>query len=655
MDTSVNLDFETYSELDLTKVGAWRYSTDPSTEVLCAAIHVEGHEPWLWTPGVELSKHVLRAIEDPRSEFRAWNAGFEIAIWTNAWVRQIGIKCPPIHQWIDTMALAAYFGLPQKLSVAGNVTGVGKLSSGQRLINMLTMPTAAGERRTPETHPHLFEELYEYCLQDVVAEKAVLEFMPSRYLPEMEQRIWLENQVGNMTGVRVDTELVQALSELRDKFVERESERFDKMTGLQPTQTQKVRNWLMDEHLVNLPNMQKDTIDQYLERDDLEDTVRDVLTIRRQVAQVASKKLDAMIRYAGPTDRIHDLKQYHGASTGRFAGRGVQLENLMRGVFKTTDADPDIFKCITGDDIPLLYGTDPMSAVGTMIRPCIIADEGCDMFIADYSAVEARGVAWLAGAKRLLRAFRTHGKVYEDMASQIFACELLEVDDDQRFVGKQAVLGCGYQAGAAKFLEMCISYGRDIGEELAEKAVSTYREKNSEVVDLWYAAEKAVKSAVRNPGKIYSFGVGVEILVRSTGKYLKIRLPSGRDLHYSMPRVEVVEKVFKEGEDPVMIEQIRYMGVDSYTRRWTLIDLYGGKIIENVVQALCRDLMCYALVNLIDEGYDFLFTVHDEIVCQTISGTRTINDYIMTMTALPDWAPEFPLAAEGHIAQRFSK
>jgi len=596
-------------------------------------------------------------ITERRPEMWGWNVAFEYQIWKHVGPRFGFPPVPKLKQFRCSMALSCYFGMPAALAVASTVMGgEQKDTGGYNLIRLLTVPCRRTKkfnktRRTPETHPQLFEELYRYCDQDVVSESDVRARLPRQQLPDVEQRIWYETTKSNFVGVRVDLDLVKDLKEIRDTHTDRLVEEFTGLCGLAPTQTVAFKNYLLDEFLLDVPNLQKQTVEDILNEKDIDPTARRLLEIRASASQVAGKKLDAIERTGDHDGRIRDILFYYGAGTGRFAGRQVQLQNLARGKFKVSDSDPAIFKGLDPDDVDILYGVGPMEAVGTMIRPCITCDEGKHMYDADYASVEARGVAWLAGQDDLLRLFSQGQDVYKYQAAKTFGGRPLEMDDDQRFLGKQQILGCGYQCGWERFQSMCGQYGVDITDDMAKHAVQTYRGSYTKIVDLWAKAQEVFMTAIRHPNRKVFLG---PVTVAFNGKYLFAQLPSGRTITYAMPSIVTVEKTFDKEQGPVKIQQIQYWGIDSMTRKWSKQYLYGGKIVENLVQGICRDLMCYAIVNLIDAGFQVLFHVHDQIISQHDS-PNSMSSYIKHMTRLPQWARGFPLAAEGKVCQRFSK
>jgi len=653
----ISLDFETFSEVDLFKTGLSRYAMDPSTEILCMSYAIDGGPVRSWHPGRPFPLDLQVALRK-KPQMWAWNASFEYQIWKYVGPRFGFPPVPDLGYWRDTMALACYFGLPAALAAASRVMGgAEKSATGVNLIRLLCGPCKPSKkfnksRRTTGTHPDLFDELYRYCNDDVTAEMGVRDLLPRRELPTVEQRIWFMNAEANHRGVGVDMALVDTLTGIRDTHTESLVEEFKRLAGgLEPSQTAAVKDYLLDEYLIDLPNLQKETIENALADESIAATPRRLLEIRASASQVAGKKLDAIKRVGDLDARLRDLTFYYGAGTGRFAGRLVQLQNLARGRFKVSDQDPEILKGLSPEDALLLYGIDPMEIVGTMIRPCIVSDPGMDMYDADFNAIEARILAWWAGENALVNAFAQGQDVYKLMATDIYHIPPEAINKDQRFVGKTAVLGCGFQAAGEKFRDMCIGYGIDISQEDADLVVEKYRARNQRIVKSWKDAQESFMAAIRKPNSIV-FLNGCKI--SSNVKYLFVQLPSGRTITYCQPSIETVTKVFKKEEGPKRIQQITYWGVDSLTRRWGKQTLYGGKIVENLVQGMARDLMCHAMDNVVRAGYQLLFHVHDQVICQHKEG-GSLDRYIQLMTSKPQWAQGLPVAAEGKICKRFSK
>jgi DNA polymerase len=367
--------------------------------------------------------------------------------------------------------------------------------------------------------------------------------------------------------------------------------------------------------------------------------------------------------------KAYGMQVYYGAHTGRYAGRLIQLHNLPKGTFKVFEWDHDFVRAGCDlDTLEMVYG-DPSSAISTMIRGCITASKGKYLYIADYSSIEARVLAWFAGEEYLLDLFREGKDVYIAAAQNIYGCAEEEVDDDRRALGKVQVLGCGFQMGKDRFFETCHEWGVPVERSLSDLAVDQYRKKNKAIVDLWGTVNDVFTAAVRTPNRIFTTG---PIRVVSTKKWMFAQLPSGRTITYPLPRIEVVQKDFgtwvettavindKETtlrtwqEKLVWIEQITYMGLDSTTKQWRRQETYGGKLVENLVQGMARDIMCEAQLRLGSEGFDFLFCVHDEIVSETVD-PWSLEKYMELMTIVPKWAKDLPVNATGDVFKRFRK
>lgn len=645
-----SLDFEIYSEADLRAVGAWRYAEHPSTEVLCCAHAVGDAEPALWLPGMEFPASLFLA-----DEAHAWNAEFEYAIWLRVCVRRYGWPIVPPEFFRCSMSLALSFNLPGRLDLAARVLGVAeqKDTRGTYLITKLCKPRPrtskanAEPRWTPATAPDDFAELYAYCRQDVRTERAVVAALPRRALPPIEQATYLESLKANARGITIDAVSVeQAIAGVETHCARLAAEHRGITGGLEPTQPIRVRAWLFDRG-VYLPTMQAETIDAALESDVLPmpDDARRVLEIRRSVSQVSVRKFHAMRRSCCNDGRIHGMLQYHGAGTGRWAGRLVQLQNLAKPAKELgrMKAEEWIERAHVFDvDVLNVFG-DPMAFFSAFVRPCLVASPGKILLAADFSAIECRVLAWLAGEHWLLDTFASGGDVYVVQATDLFGFDVNKTDHPkEREVGKRIVLGCGYQMGAAKFAVTSKKYGAPVSDDFAAEAVQSYRRLNRRIVQFWYDMQAAAELAIRKPGLETRVG---RIGFRSTRTILQMKLPSGRLLTYWRPRLEPGD------HGP----RIVYEGVNSLTKQWGRQETYGGRLVENATQAVARDLCRDAILRMSAVGYDYLFSSHDEIVSETDAIRADIGVYCRLMEQVPEWAAGCPIAADGWIGQRYRK
>lgn len=645
---SVSIDFETFSEVEIKKTGAWRYAQDPSTEVLCMAYSVNNADPELWLPG-----QPMPAVLAEADEIRAWNAGFEIAIWRHVCERLYGWTKVPLEKFVDSMAVAASFAFPMKLEDAAKAVGSPMLkdAAGKRLLNKFSKPrkptkTNPSTRLLPSDDPEDFRLLCEYCRQDVRAEQAVVAKLPKMNLSANEQRVWQMDLRANMRGIRVDTKMVDHIIAKAEEHGERLERECEAITGgLRSSQREAILNWAEGVGCP-LPGYTAEFV-----RDSLKEItnpqVRRVLEIRQSLSKTSVKKYPAIKACVGFDGRIRGMTVYHGATTGRFAGRLVQLQNLPRGTVKKADKLAKYVAALSLDDMSLLVD-DPMELFSSLVRSALLPSEGMELFVADFANIEGRVLAWMAGQADLVRQFAANDDVYKHMAAAIYGTVYERVTDDQRQVGKQAVLGCGYGMGWAKFIDTCFDKaGIVISEELARETITAYRSKNHKIQSMWYDVERAAKSAVRSQGTTHSANMCV---FRMEGEYLFIRLPSGRCLSYHKPMIRPKKTPWG---DPG--EELSHMGKDAFTGQWVRMGTYGGKLVENIVQAVARDLLVYGMGCIEENGFSLLTTVHDEVIAERELGFGSVHEFETLMANLPPWAFGCPVRAEGWSGARYRK
>lgn len=647
MVADVIMDFETFGTQPIKDVGAWRYGMDPSCEVLCLAYSLDFEPTKLWVPGDPEPTKLLDAIEDG-ALVHAWNATFEYIIWNYVqrdWpaIRANQLRC--------TMALAAYHSLPLGLEKAGAAVkaSVQKDKEGVRLLRKFSQPRKPSKnnpstRIMPEDEPEEFAALCQYCVTDVDSEIAIMDKLPLSELPKREQEIFELDLRINERGVKIDLPTVNniiASAEVIGKTLEDKAGKI--MGGDPPIKTSQraaVMEWASSEGL-EMENYQAGYLRELIQRDDLPKKVHRVLEIREALAKTSITKYDKMKLCAGADGRVRGSIQYYGAQrTGRFAGRLIQVHNLPRGTVGGVEDIAPYAVDLKPNDWLILFDK-PMEAFSSLIRSMIITEEGEVFYVADFSNIEGRGVAWLAGQTDVVAEFESGDDSYKHMAASIFGTTYHKVTDDQRFVGKQAVLGCGFGMGPPKFLDTCIGYGQDIGIKLAKLAVAAYRKKNHKVVKFWYAAEEAAKNAIRQPGTVFKCGDKDRISYLVKDGYLWCRLPSGRCLAYHSPRLE-------DG-------RLTYMGVSQTTSQWSRQDTYGGKLVENIVQAVARDVMAEAMLRADRAGYKVVMTVHDEIISVSDLPDASVDEFVSILCEVPHWAKGFPVAASGWSGNRYRK
>ena len=639
----VAIDFETYCDISVKDVGAWRYAMDPSCEVLCLAYSLDWGPTKIWRQGDPEPVDLLDAIEDG-ALVHAWNAVFEYAVWNYVqthWprLRRSQMRC--------TMALAAFHSLPLGLEKAGLAVGakILKDKEGTRLLKKFSQPRKPTKnnpstRIRPEDDPEDFKKLCDYCVTDVDAEIAIMDKLPLKELPGIEQEVYELDLKINERGVKIDRDAAEAIIRAASQISEMLEEEVGRIIapGIKSSQRAEVMKWASTEYGYVLENYQADYIRSVIKEPDVPAPVKRVLEIREALGKTSVTKYGKMIECACPDDRVRGSIQYYGAQrTGRFAGRLIQVHNLPRGTVKKIEEIAHYVASMSAEDFLTLFDK-PMEAFSSLIRSMIVAPEGKVFYAADFSNIEGRVLAWMAGQDDVVAQFGSGDDLYKHMASAIFGVPYHMIDDDQRFVGKQAVLGCGYGMGGQKFLDTCIGYGRDIGFKLAKQAVTTYRKKNHMIVKFWYAVEEAAMNAIRQPGTVFKVR-SVSYLVRDG--YLWCKLPSGRTLAYMTPRLE-------DGK-------ISYMGVDQTTSQWGRQHTYGGKLVENIVQAASRDILVESMLRAEDEGYQVVMTVHDEVVSLSDAPHAAVDHFVQTLCVVPPWARGCPIAAAGWSGDRYKK
>lgn len=661
--TVIHIDFETRSNVDLKKTGVHVYAADESTDVWCMAYAIDDGPVELWTPD-DLFLPFPESLLNPESldvQIYAHNAAFELAIWNGCMTRRYGWPALPTHLVHCTMALAYAMALPGSLENAASALGLamGKDKEGHRLMMQMS-----GPRRIEKDGTLIWwdddarkQRLYEYCKQDIVVERELEKRLMK--LPAVERELWLLDQEINNRGVYIDLPAVNAAIAL----VEYEKERLDKEMEIATggrvaacSQVAELTRWIQ-EHGIEIDGLAKADVAALLEGTTaLPDAVRRALELRREAAKSSTAKLKSMAQAVSADSRVRGIFQYHGASTGRWAGRRIQPQNLPRPTISQKDIEYAIGVMVSlptkeaAETLNFMYGS-AMQTISDCLRGMITAAPGHDLIAADFSAIEARVLAWLAGQDDVLAIFKGHGKIYEHAAAGIYGKRMEDVTKDERQIGKVAVLALGYQGGVGAFQTMARGYGVKITDERADEIKYAYRQSNQHIVRYWYALEDAAKAAVRNPGKIFTAGAqGREVRFKKSGSFLFCRLPSGRCLTY--PYARAVEKETKIG----FKEVLSYKTTDSLTKKWEESDSYGGLLSENVTQAVARDLLASAMLLLNQRGYIIPpMHVHDEIVCEVPEGFGSVEEMETLITEPPVWAKDCPIAAEGWRGKRYRK
>lgn len=561
-----------------------------------------------------------------------------------------------------------YCGYTAGLDATGKAIGLPqdkqKLTTGKALIRYFCVPckpTKSNGNRTwnlPRHAPEKWELFKEYCKQDVVTERAILKRLNYFPVPEEEQELWQQDIRMNAFGVRVDSKLIEGALTIDGVSSAELTEEAINITGLQnPNSTAQLKVWVEKELSdslemdVELPGLRKEDVSMLLERNDLPKEIRRVLEIRQQLGKTSIKKYVAMETAKGADERVRGLTQYYGANrTGRWAGRLVQLQNLPRNYLKTLDYARQLVKEKNYDGIRFLYGNVP-DTLSQLIRTAFIPSKGHKFVVADFSAIEARVIAWLAGEQWVNEVFATHGKIYEATASQMFHVPIEKIvkgnpEYSLRQKGKVATLALGYQGGTAALIAMgALNMG--LAEEELPDIVQRWRNANPRIRDLWYAVEQAALTTMQTaqPQGINGLIFRYEGELMYGQSFLTVQLPSGRKLFYPKP-------FLKENQFGKMA--IHYYTVGQQTKKWEVASTYGGKMTENIVQAIARDCLAETLRRIEQLGLQVVFHVHDEVIID--APMEVTAEQICDLMAEPiSWAPGLLLKGAGFESSYYMK
>lgn len=644
----VHIDFETRSLIDLRSCGVYKYVEHPSTDIWCMAYSFDDEDEVLcWEPGQTCHDRLLEHLRFG-GEIHAWNAQFERTLWRIMHDRY-GWPKTFLRQFHCTMARAAAHGLPLSLDSAAKALGAPeKDTEGAGLMMRMCRPRSTkGGKVVWWNEREKLDRLIAYCKQDVRVEKAM--FGQLNALSPKERRVWILDQQINDRGVPVDRELLNAAKYCAEIATERANQRLAEVTNgevLSVTAVADLAAWITA-HGVECDSVAKDAVKEMLSQEPPAD-VREVLEIRAEAGKSSVAKLDSMIEYAGvDDDRMRGLLAYHGASTGRWAGRGPQPQNFPIPIV----ADPERF-------IPFVLARDvdaieklgqPLPVLSSLLRSGIKASAGGRLLAADYAGIEARVVAWLAGQEDLLELFRRKEDVYKDMAKSIYTVPVADVNPTQRKVGKEAVLGLGFQMGADKFqANVKKKTGMDLSVDFCKEVVAAYRTKYPKIPKLWGALQEAAIIATRDLKTVRL--KTCSITFKREGEWLYCILPSGRRLSYYKPRVTPRETPWG-----TMRDSLSHHGFSSITKQWGPLHLYGGLLTENVTQAVARDIMVEGMLELDRVGYPIILTVHDEIIAEQKGSDGTLEQFERIMSTVPAWATGCPISVESWEGERYKK
>ena len=644
------IDVETYGSVDITTSGAYKYCESPDFEILlfAYAFNDEKIEIIDFTKYETLPDRVIDALYNTNIIKSSFNANFE----RNALRNYLGIPTPP-EMWTCSMIKALTIGLPGSLGMVGTAMHLPedkqKMKEGKALIQYFCKPckpTKANGERTrnlPEHDPEKWKIFKTYCIQDVVSERDIRNKLSIYPTTEKEQRLWELDQHINDRGVGVDLTFVNQAILGSGIYTEKLLLEAREITGLaNPNSAAQLKKWIGDRLGHEVISLTKESVPELLEEAEDNNVIR-ILELRQLMAKTSVKKYGAMLHAYCNDTRTHGLLQFYGANrTGRWAGRLVQVQNLPQNHLPDLDDARNLVRTGQFDDIEFLYDSIP-DTLSQLIRTAFIPREGNRFMVADFSAIEARVIAWLAGEKWRLDVFNTHGKIYEASASQMFKVPIdsIHKGSDLRQKGKIAELALGYGGSVGALSSM--DKNNSIPEDELPGLVKSWRAANVNITKFWWDCDKAAKKAITERTTVcMQFGIK---FIYQPG-VLFIQLPSGRKLAYIRPAI-----VDGDYGKPV----VTYEGMEQTTKQWTTLETYGPKIVENIVQAVARDCLGEAMFKVEAAGYSIAFHVHDEIIMDVPKGFGTMKEVNSIFGETIDWAPGLPLGADGYETEYYKK
>ena len=641
---TLSIDIETFSSVDLAKSGVYRYAEAPDFEILLFGYSVDAGPVQVvdFACGEKIPKEIQQAILDNNVTKWAFNAQFERICLS----KYFGIHLAP-DSWRCTMVWSAYLGLPLSLEGAAIVTGADKkkLTKGKELIRYFSVPckptvTNGGRTRNlPEHAPEKWNSFKAYNLRDVEVELSIQEKLQKFPMPEEEWNNYILDQQINDRGIQLDLELVKKAIQCDEKVREELTSRLKELTDLDnPNSVVQMKSWLSEKGL-ETDSLDKASVKALLK--EAPEHLSEVLELRQLLAKSSVKKYTAMENAVCTDGRARGLLQFYGANrTGRFAGRLIQVQNLPQNHLSDLEQARRLVRGGHFDALEILYDSIP-GVLSELIRPAFVPKKGYKFIVADFSAIEARVIAWLAGETWRNEVFATHGKIYEASASQMFKVPLEEVTKGSplRQKGKIAELALGY-GGSVGALKAMGALDMGLTEEELKPLVYAWRNANPNIVRLWLDVDRAVKEAVTERCRTETHRIRFEY----RSGMLLIWLPSGRQLTYVKPRM---------GINSFGSEAVTYEGVGA-TKKWERIESYGPKFVENIVQAISRDILCCAMRKLNEKGFDIVMHVHDEVVLE-VPLEVTVTDICTLMNQTPTWAQGLLLRADGYECNFYKK
>lgn len=655
----LSIDVETYCELDIKDVGAYKYCRHPSFEILlfAYAFNDEPVEIIDFTKQENLPWRVINALSNPLILKTAFNANFERNAIANDMYFPNGM---PPDQWDCTMIKAMRLGLPSSLDMVGKALHFPedkqKMKEGKALIQYFCKPCKPTKvnggriRNLPEHAPDKWEIFKEYCKQDVEVEREIRTKLSKYSVPTKEKELWNLDQEINDKGINLDLNMINRAIDCDEKYSHRLMQEAKELTGLDnPNSLAQLKSWVSEKVGYAVGSITKDTI-PILIRDakyhgHME--VKRILELRQLMGKTSTKKYQTMINMRCDDGRVRGLLQFYGANrTGRWAGRGVQVQNLPQNHLPDLDYARDLLK--NGDFDTLEFLFDSLSdTLSQLIRTAFIPTEGNRFIVADFHAIEAVVLSYLANEEWRLEVFKTHGKIYEASASQMFHVpfESIKKGSDLRQKGKISELALGYGGSVGALQSM--DKAKSIPEEELPGLVKSWRNANPKITSFWWDCDKAAKKAIREKTIVSVSHGNCEIKFIYDPGVLFIELPSGRRLSYIRPKIEPHQTF--EGD------KITYEGMQQTSKQWTRLDTYGPKLVENIVQAFARDCLAETMFKVKNAGLNIVMHVHDELVLDVPKDKGSVEEVCKLFSEPISWAPGLPLTADGYECSYYKK
>lgn len=663
----LHIDFETFSEVDLKKVGTYAYSIHPSTECLMMAYAIQDQYPKIWLPSDPYPDWVNRLFNSHSNfpyQIHAWNDLFEYFIMKNV----LKWPVPPIKYWIDTAASATALSLPRSLEECCKVLNVPnefrKKESGKHLIKLFSIPQRRNKkvwRIKPEDEPEKFNEFKDYCIYDVISDRYV--YKTIKPLSKINRKSQMLDRKINIRGVHFDISSVKSAIKIRDAAKIKRHKKVLKLTNGKLSNINSPSQFVSycRQLGVNFENSQKEYLKREIKK--LEEKMNkcyildykkskiykhiiDITNIRLSISKASLAKYDKLLIITNNKNKAYGLLRWHGAGTGRWSGNLFQPHNLQRPSFKNIHLCAELFKYENHNILDVLYG-DSLEALASSIRAMIIPSEGNRLVVSDFSQIESRVLKWQARDEKGLSIYIKGKDIYKFNAAAAFKVKYENVTDKQRTIGKVIELACGYQGALGAFKNFADDYGVVIPDNEALKLIKVWRSGNPKIVKYWYNLEAAVINAIKNPGSVQSCQC-IKFTVRGTGsyKFLYMLLPSGRLLAYHKP--EIIEKRGRF--------IIYYYGPDSKkNNKYGRQQMYGGKIAQNATEGIATDRLIYSMHKIEESGYPIILSVHDEIISDVPKGHGSIEEFNNIMKENPPWAKDLPVDCDGYEAMNYKK